>query len=359
MSEDQDESSKTEEASGRKLEKAHEEGQFAMSREVNNLLSMIGILIIVGWLAAPVVGSIKDELASFLSESYQMPTDQEGLRLILSRVMIDIIYYAGLPLMLLMILGVMATVLQIGFKFTWKVLKIDFNKLNPLAGMKRLFKLDRQAVELGKNLGKLIAIGLVVYFMLKPMVQGFEHFIGMDFIDILNEVHRVMMKMMVGIIIVVLIITIADYAYNHFNFYKQQRMTKKEVKDEHKQSEGDPLIKGKIRGLRMQRARQRMMAAVPKADVVVTNPTHFAVAMKYDPGSSRAPVVVAKGVDFLAANIRKIAEEHKIPIVQNPPLARALYDTVDIDREIPAEYYRAVAEVITFVFKLKGRSLRG
>jgi flagellar biosynthetic protein FlhB len=195
--------------------------------------------------------------------------------------------------------------------------------------------------------------------MLKPMVQGFEHFIGMDFIDILNEVHRVMMKMMVGIIIVVLIITIADYAYNHFNFYKQQRMTKKEVKDEHKQSEGDPLIKGKIRGLRMQRARQRMMAAVPKADVVVTNPTHFAVAMKYDPGSSRAPVVVAKGVDFLAANIRKIAEEHKIPIVQNPPLARALYDTVDIDREIPAEYYRAVAEVITFVFKLKGRSLRG
>jgi flagellar biosynthetic protein FlhB len=130
------------------------------------------------------------------------------------------------------------------------------------------------------------------------------------------------------------------------------------VKDEYKQTEGDPLIKGKIRAMRMQKARQRMMAAVPQADVVITNPTHFAVAMKYDPSGGRAPVLVAKGADFVAANIRKIAEEHDVPIVQNPPLARALYDTVEIDQEIPAEHYRAVAEVITFVFKLKGRSLR-
>jgi flagellar biosynthetic protein FlhB len=295
----------------------------------------------------------------FLSEGYQIPTDQEGLRIVLAEVMMDVVYYAALPLLLLMIMGILATVLQIGFRFSWALLKIDLNKLNPLTGLKRMFKLDKQAIEMGKNLGKLIAIGMVVYFILKPMVVGFEHFIGMDFADVLTEVHDVAFRMMAAIIIVVLVITVADVAYTYFTFYKQQRMTKKEVKDEYKQTEGDPLVKGKIRSMRVQRARQRMMAAVPKADVVVTNPTHFAVAMKYEPGSNRAPVVLAKGADFIAANIRKLAEEHKIPIVQNPPLARALYDTVEIDQEVPAEYYRAVAEVITFVFKLKGRSLRG
>jgi flagellar biosynthetic protein FlhB len=356
---EEDESSKTEEASGRKLDKAHEQGQFANSREVNHLLAMIGILIIVGWLASPIVSRIKNEMIHFLSEGYQIPTDQEGLRIVLAEVMMDVVYYAALPLLLLMIMGILATVLQIGFRFSWALLKIDLNKLNPLTGLKRMFKLDKQAIEMGKNLGKLIAIGMVVYFILKPMVVGFEHFIGMDFADVLTEVHDVAFRMMAAIIIVVLVITVADVAYTYFTFYKQQRMTKKEVKDEYKQTEGDPLVKGKIRSMRVQRARQRMMAAVPKADVVVTNPTHFAVAMKYEPGSNRAPVVLAKGADFIAANIRKLAEEHKIPIVQNPPLARALYDTVEIDQEVPAEYYRAVAEVITFVFKLKGRSLRG
>jgi flagellar biosynthetic protein FlhB len=359
MSEDQDESSKTEEASGRKLEKAHEEGHFAISREVNHLLAMIAILIIVGWMLSPIIVRLKNQMIHFLSEGYQIPTDQEGLRLVLADVMLDVVYYAGLPMVLLMVAGILSTVLQIGLRFTWASLKIDFNKLNPINGLKRLFKLDRQAIELGKNLGKLIAIGMVVYFVLKPMVQSFEHFIGMDFSDVLTEVHEVAFRMMAAIIIIVLIITVADIAYTYFTFYKQQRMTKKEVKDEFKQTEGDPLVKGKIRSLRVQRARQRMMAAVPKADVVVTNPTHFAVAMKYEPGTDRAPVVLAKGADFVAANIRKVAEDHKIPIVQNPPLARALYDTVEIDQEVPAEYYRAVAEVITFVFKLKGRSLRG
>ena len=359
MSEDQDESSKTEEATSRKLEKAHEEGQFALSREVNHLMSMIGILIIIAWIAPPIASAIKDELARFVTEAHQLPSDAEGVRLVLGRAMIDVIWYAGIPLLLLMVLGIMATVLQIGFRITWASLKIDIGKLNPIAGLQRMFKLDHQAVEMGKNLGKLIAVGIVVYLILKPVVMGFEHFIGMDFSSLLWEIHKVAYKLMIAILLVVLVITVADFAYQRFTFAKKMRMTKQEVKDEYKQTEGDPLVKSKIRALRVQKARQRMMAAVPQADVVVTNPTHFAVAMKYDPNGGKAPVVVAKGADFVAATIRKVAEEHEIPVVRNPPLARALYDTVDIDQEIPAEHYRAVAEVITFVYKLKGKKLNG
>ena len=151
------------------------------------------------------------------------------------------------------------------------------------------------------------------------------------------------------------VVAAADYFFQYRSWFGKQKMSLQELKEEFKQSEGDPTIKGKLRNLRQQRSRKRMMAAVPQADVVVTNPTHFAVAMKYDPNSGKAPVVLAKGADFVAATIRKVAEEHDIPVVRNPPLARALYDTVDIDQEIPAEHYRAVAEVITFVYKLKGR----
>ena len=359
MSEDQDESSKTEEATGRKLEKAHEEGQFAISREVNHLMAMIGILIIVAWIAPPVMSHIKDELARFITEVSQFPTDPEGIRLMVGRAMEDAVYYAAAPMLLLMVLGVLATVLQIGFNFTWASLKIDFNKLNPIKGLQRMFKLDHQAVEMGKNLVKLIAIGIVVFLILRPVVMGFEHFIGMDFSSMLWEIHGVAYRMMIAIVLVVVLITAADFAYQRFTFAKKMRMTKQEVKDEYKQTEGDPLVKSKIRAMRMQKARQRMMAAVPQADVVVTNPTHFAVAMKYDPASGRAPVVVAKGADFIAATIRKIAEEHDVPVVRNPPLARTLYETVEIDHEIPAEHYRAVAEVITFVYRLKGRKLNG
>ena len=359
MSEDQDESSKTEEATGRKLEKAHEEGQFAVSREVNHLMAMIGILIIVAWIAPPVMSHIKDELARFITEAHQFPTDSEGIRLLVGRAMEDALYYAAAPTLLLLVLGVLSTVLQIGFNFTWASLKIDFNKLNPITGLQRMFKLDHQAVEMGKNLVKLIAIGIVVFLILRPVVLGFEHFIGIDFSSMLWEIHGVAYRMMIAIVLVVVVITAADVAYQRFTFAKKMRMTKQEVKDEYKQTEGDPLVKSKIRAMRMQKARQRMMAAVPQADVVVTNPTHFAVAMKYDPASGRAPVVVAKGADFIAATIRKIAEEHDVPVVRNPPLARTLYDTVEIDHEIPAEQYRAVAEVITFVYKLKGRKLNG
>ncbi|MEI8396544.1 MAG: flagellar biosynthesis protein FlhB [Rhodospirillaceae bacterium] len=358
MSDDQDESSKTEDPSGRKLDKAHEEGQFAISREVNHFMAMLGILIIIAWLSPYLISGLNIRLKHFLSDFDHIPVDNESIRLVVSESAIDVITFAGVPLGLLMILGILSTTLQIGFHITWASVRFDFAKLSPIAGFKRLFQLDRQAVEMGKNLVKLIAVGIVIYVMLSPVVARFEHFIGLDFIALLNEIHHIAFKLVFAILLVIFVITAIDFAYQRHTFHKKMMMTKQEVKDEYKQTEGDPLVKGKLKGLRYQKARQRMMAAVPHADVIVTNPTHFAVAMQYDPTGGKAPVVVAKGADFIAANIRKLAEEHDIPIVRNPPLARALYDTVEIDQEIPAEHYRAVAEVITFVFKLKGRSLK-
>jgi flagellar biosynthetic protein FlhB len=199
----------------------------------------------------------------------------------------------------------------------------------------------------------------VIWFVLKPMVYGIEHYAGLPMAQVMAEAQDLTVRMLIRVTGVLTLIAGADYLYQRFSYFKSLRMTKQEVKEEFKQSEGDPTIKGKQRQIRFQRARRRIAAMVPKADVVVTNPTHFAVAMQYDPKAMQAPKVVAKGADVLAHRIREIAREHDIPIVENPPLARALYAAVEEDQEIPSEHYRAVAEVISYVFKLKGKRLGG
>jgi flagellar biosynthetic protein FlhB len=360
MSEEADESSKTEEPSGRKLGKAHDEGQFAISREINTWASVLGGLIIVGWFVPMIINMLRKRLVFFLSQFDQIPTDQAGIGNVLELVLIDAISAIALPLLLMMVFGVAASAIQVGgVHIRWTLIKFDLAKLNPLAGLQRMFSPIKQSIELGKNIAKVIAVGTAAFFVIKPMFLKIETFTGIEMIPMLGEMHRIAFRLFMVVLLMVTIIAGADWFYQTFSFHKQMKMTKQEVKDEYKQTEGDPLIKGRLRGMRMEKARKRMMAAVPRADVVVTNPTHYAVAMQYDPKAGGAPVVLAKGVDQLAHNIRKIAEEHKIPIVRNPPLARALHDTVELDEEIPAEHYRAVAEIITYVFKLKGKSLGG
>jgi flagellar biosynthetic protein FlhB len=178
----------------------------------------------------------------------------------------------------------------------------------------------------------------------------------MDMAAILWVLHHLSIKMLIGVCSAMAVIAILDFLYQRFEYLKNLRMSKQDIKDEFKQSEGSPEIKAKLRQMRMERARKRMMAAVPTADVVITNPTHFAVALKYDTAKHAAPHVVAKGQDNVALNIRKLAEENNIPIVQNPPLARALYETTDLDEQVPEEHFKAVAEVIAYVYKLKGKN---
>jgi flagellar biosynthetic protein FlhB len=176
--------------------------------------------------------------------------------------------------------------------------------------------------------------------------------------DIAGEIERLVLKLLLGVLMALSVLAGLDYFYQRLNFLRSLRMSKREVKEENKQSEGDPLIKGRLRQIRMERARRRMMAAVPKASVVITNPTHFAVALKYEMGAAGAPRVVAKGKDLIALRIRDLARENDVPVVENPPLARALHAGVELDHEIPPEHYKAVAEIISYVFRLKGKIRR-
>ena len=213
----------------------------------------------------------------------------------------------------------------------------------------------RSVVEFIKSLLKITIVGSVAYIVVHPNIDYVRLMPDEDIQDIMHYLGAVTGKMLIGVTTVMFLIAALDYFYQRFEYMKNMRMTKQEIKDEYRQQEGDPHIKQKLRAIRRDRVRKRMMAEVPKSDVVITNPTHFAVALKYDEATMQAPKVLAKGKDKVALRIREIAEENKIPIVRNPPLARALYDNAEIDKEIPIEQYQAVAKVIGYVYKIKGK----
>ncbi len=244
--------------------------------------------------------------------------------------------------------------IQTGFFFSLELITPDFSKLAPANGLKRLFSLSA-LVELGKSLCKLAVLGGLAYVILKPIALQSPQFSGFPVEAILAFLHKNVMHLIEILLLAFTVIAALDLFYTRFQYMRNLRMTKVEVKDELKQQEGDPMIKVRLRQIRMDRARRRMMSQVPKADVVITNPTHYAVALQYDIKKMMAPVVVAKGINLIAERIRDIADDSSVPLVSNPPLARALYDTVEIDQPIPAEHYRAVAEVISYVYKLKKR----
>ncbi|MBF5095684.1 flagellar biosynthesis protein FlhB [Azospirillum sp. INR13] len=357
MSEDADESSKTEEPTSKKLDEAHKQGQFAMTREAANWLMVAAMLVV---LVAILPGTMKGmvfRLNYYFENLDQITFDRAGVGALLFRVMADAMWALWLPILLFVVAGVLSTIGQIGFNVSWKLIEPKFSKLNPLPGLMNLFKAN-QGVELLKSIAKLAVVGGVAYMALKPMFGAVETYIGIDMIAMLLQIDSLAHRLLIWVLVVLTFIAAGDFLWQKTQFDKKMKMTKQEVKDEHKQQEGDPVVKGRIRQLRFERARKRMMAAVPNADVVVTNPTHFAVALKYDPSQMGAPLVLAKGVDQVAFKIREIAESNDVPVIENPPLARALYAACDIDEEVPSEHYRAVAEVITYVFKLKGRSLR-
>jgi flagellar biosynthetic protein FlhB len=233
----------------------------------------------------------------------------------------------------------------------WSRIKPKWSKLNPVSGFLRTFS-KQSLVEFLKTLAKLCLVVGIGASIAWPHASGIERLVGADLVSMGAAANDIVYAMLVPIAMLVGALALFDFVWQRFSFTKRMRMSKQEVKDEHKESDGDPKIKAKIRGLQMQRARSRMMANVPKASVIITNPTHYAVALQYDHGAMNAPVVVAKGVDTLALKIREIAGEHRIPLVENRPLARALYASAEIDHPIPVEHYAAVAEVISYVLKI-------
>ncbi|MBQ1336673.1 MAG: flagellar biosynthesis protein FlhB, partial [Selenomonadaceae bacterium] len=259
------------------------------------------------------------------------------------------------PIMIsIMLIGLAINFFQVGLNFNTESIGFKLDKLNPINGFGRIYS-KRTLVELVKSIFKIIVIGFFLYNYLKDEIPFMPQFIYYDLGTSLQEISKILFAMVFQVIAVIIIMAVLDYAYQKWQTTQDLKMTKQEVKDEMKQSEGDPQIKGKIRQKQRQMAMSRMMQEVPKADVIVTNPTHFAVALQYHQGMT-APLVVAKGQDLVAQKIKDAAREHDVPIVENKPLARALFFSVEIGDIVPPELYQAVAEVLAYVYRLKHRS---
>ena len=354
MADDADKEQKTEEPSGKKLRRARQQGQVAQSREVNTWFMLMAGSALVLFAASPVMRVIRQALVGFFISGNFIGSEGalnwQSMDAALGPVLVVLV----IPMIVVVVAAVAGTVVQIGLLFATEKFKLDLSRLSPVAGFGRLFSF-RSVVELLKSIAKVGAVGAVAFWMAMPSVAQLARMAHEPIQYLLHALYTLVLKMLLGVMVVVTILAIIDYAYQRFAFMRSMRMTKQEVKEENKQSEGDPKIKARLRQIRMERARKRMMAAVPKASVVITNPTHYAVALKYELGEAGAPKVVANGADLVALRIREVAEENDVPIVENPPLARALYANVELDREIPPEHYKAVAEIISYVFRLKGK----
>ncbi|MCB1556003.1 MAG: flagellar biosynthesis protein FlhB [Alphaproteobacteria bacterium] len=350
----QDDSQKTEEPTPKKLEESRKKGQVALSREVNNWVMLLAATILIATASKPLFLHLKDHLRGYIAHAHDLPGMPGGFALVLGRSFWDVLGMIILPLLVLMAAAFLGPFLQVGPLFAPEVLKPDLSKISPLKGFQRLFS-ARSLMEFVKGILKLGVVAVVGVVMLYPFYERVEHFIGLPLIVLLHEMLALTVRMMAGILIVLMVIAVIDLVYQRMEHYKKMRMTRQELKDEYKQTEGDPQIRAKLRALRQEKARQRMMQAVPEADVVITNPTHYAIALKYKPEEMDAPLCVAKGADAVALRIREVAKAHKVIIYEAPPLARALYDAVEIDEIIPPAHYKAVAEVISFVFRTRGR----
>jgi flagellar biosynthetic protein FlhB len=302
------------------------------------------------------IGSIQVPLRNLIANSWMIRTDGPGLLQLATNLEYVLILALGVPLLLLVIAAIAGNMLQHRLVWSAETLKPKLNKISPLAGAKRIF--GKQALaNFAKGLFKLLALGAVMSAILWPERHRLEAMLRFDPASIPSVIVALTLQLLGAVVAMLALVAIADYFFQYRQWYERQRMSLREMKEEFKQSEGDPHVKGRIRQLRQARMKKRMMAAVPKASVVITNPTHYSVALAYERGMS-APVCVAKGVDNIALKIRQIAGEHDVPIVENVPLARALYGTVEIDQEIPVEHYHAVAEIIGYVMGLK-RGLSG
>lgn len=350
--EDDDDASKTEEPSERKISKAKEEGDVAISQDAKSFLMLLGMLFVV-WLLLPLMFKWFYTLSlKFIENPDTIPTDPKHLQMLFGRTVMGMLKILSIPFLIFMILGLTASIAQTGFVYAPKKLLPDWNKLNIFAALPKFINM-KKVVESIKGIIKISVIAFIGILVIRPYLEKINLMPTMDTMAILSFIHKVVVLLIFTVLIAVLIIALADYAWQKYSHLKKLRMTKQEVKDEYKQMEGDPLVKSRIRQVRMERARHRMMDNVPKADVVIVNPTHYAVALEYKMDKMDAPVVVAKGLDHLALRIRELAEDNDIPIVENPPLARALFASVELDQAIPQEHFKAVAEVIGYVMQLK------
>ena len=355
---DTDKDQKTHDPTEKKLQDARERGEIAMSPEVRHAVMFVGMLIALGSMGVWMVNSLVRLLVGLWGGAGDHRLDPQNAQSIFTGIT-QSFALALLPLIATFTgLALLTFFLQGRPVLSWSRVKPKWSKFNPFAGLKRMFGLQ-SLVEFAKTLAKFSAVAIVCWILLWPTVAGFDRLIGAGAHEIGLAAGGLIKTMVKWVAMLAGAIAAADFIYQRRSFLNRMKMSLQEIKDEHKQMEGDPKIKGKIRQIQMQRARKRMMAAVPTASVILTNPTHYSVALKYDHGVMAAPVVVAKGVDDVAFKIREIAKEHGVPIVASPALARALYASCEIDHPIPTDHYAAVAEIIGYVMRLAREKLGG
>jgi flagellar biosynthetic protein FlhB len=345
---------RTEQATPKKKQEARKKGQVAQSREISSVMILMASTAFFYFAGSWMFWN----LSEFVTGVYQ---NIDTLRFTdvhdASAFSLEILYKllsVLLPFLIpIAIAGFVANVFQVGFQLNSEAMAPKLSKLNPLSGMKRFVSI-KSLVELGKSILKIIVIGSTVYILIKSDMEAFPALIQQEVGQILKFIAQTSLKVCFYVCLAMLVLAVIDYIYQRWQYEKDLKMTKQEVKDEQRQTYGDPKVKARIRGVQMEMARRRMMEAVPEADVVITNPTRLAIALKFDAQEMIAPRVLAKGAGFIAHRIREIAEENHIPILEEKPLAQSLYKMVEIGDYIPAELYRAVAEVLAYVYRLKG-----
>jgi flagellar biosynthetic protein FlhB len=345
---------KTEQPTPKRLQEARKKGQVAQSKEVSSaliLLTSLGGFLFAGswmfWSLSGFMRRIFQNLGTF--RLHDVSTVSAFLLEIFEQIFLIL-----MPLMLVVfVAGIAANIFQIGFLFTSKPLIPDLSKLDPVKGMKKFFSLKALA-ELVKSLFKIFSVGGIAFLMLKGELETIPSLIQMSIAEILSFIGRVSFKMCLYVCLFLIVLAILDYVYQRWQHEKDMKMTKQEVKDESKQTEGDSTVKSRIRKAQMKIAQRRMMEAVPDADVIVTNPTSLAIALKFDAKEMIAPRVIAKGAGFIAERIKEIAKENQVPVVEQKQLAQTLFKLAEVGDSVPVDLYRAVAEILAYVYRLKG-----
>ena len=344
--------SRTEKPTPRRLQKAREKGQIARSREVAPALVLLGGLVILYYSGQKLVLTLAIQMRDTLRLNVPSEVTVPFIQGILHTTAVRLGSTVGLVMAAALLLGVTANVMQGGLALSWNALAFNFEKLSPKNGLGRIFS-KNGLIELMKAMLLLSVVSVIAYRVVYDHMPLYPRLVLMDPGQLLYWIASISYEVFIRVAVFLAFLAVADYGFQKYRFLEQLKMTKQEVKEEYKELEGDPLVRARIRRIQRELARRRMMAEVPKADVVITNPTHYAVALSYKMESMEAPQLVAKGVGFLALKIKELAQQHDVPLVENKSLAQTLYKTVEIGEYIPASLYRAVAEILAYVYKAR------
>nr|WP_221401238.1 flagellar biosynthesis protein FlhB [Paenibacillus phyllosphaerae] len=346
---------KTEKATPKKRQESRKKGQVAKSQELPGALILLFAFLCFMMLSSFYKERILRMFGTLFESKLTMDLTTENIMVLLMDIAVQGMFLLAPIFGIAVLFTLVGTFVQIGFLFTGENLKMKFNKINPMSGFKNIFSM-RSVVEFIKNILKLTVIGFLVYNTLWTSREEIMNLAKVPVANTLSYTASLILKLGITIGAILVVLAIIDFMYQKYEHEKSLRMSQQDIKDEYKKTEGDPLIKGKIRERQRRMAMQRMMSDVPKADVVITNPTHFAVALRYDGSQMEAPTIVAKGADNVALRIREIAKENGVITMENKPLARALFARAEIGDVVPADLFQAVAEVLAYVYRIKGRA---